>query len=117
VGQWYLRCACERLARIFHITNGTALCRQCLGNGRYPSQRKTAADRALARFLKLRNRVRDGTQEYDTTYFPRRPQRMRKAAYDGVRAQAWDALAIYGAEQDRRLLRSFGRLAGRLNIV
>ena len=95
------------------MTHGTAVCRHCIRNARYPSQRKNAEGRALTRFLKLRNRVRPGTEECATYYFPRRPRRMRKETYEQLRAKAWDALAKYQDAQDRRLIGVFARFAVR----
>jgi hypothetical protein len=76
---------CKGGARKLYDCDGRFACKRCLRLAHRSQRQKTWA-RALARAAKIRSYLASNSSPADP--FPERPKRMRRAVYDGLRAEA-----------------------------
>src|SRR5690349_7748192 len=67
--QCLIRCQCWRPVRVVYFVGSAVCCRTCIRGAIYRTQGLSAEDRAYERFVKLRARIRRGTEDHGPQYF------------------------------------------------
>jgi hypothetical protein len=113
IPRYWFRCpACWRRCRILYLVPATVqlVCRQC-GGAIYRSQSKSATERLLLTYNRIRARLEPGSEQWDLSAFPEKPPGMWRSTYRRLEQRGDELMARF----DRQLLRSmlFGMGSGR----